>query len=168
VLRCRCSETVSGRCRYRCRCRCHNRLSRMLDNDYDYDNDNDNDNDNEPPRDFCTAPLDRWSGRSGAFPGGLSMGDADRPPVRDLLSALRHRDENHFLHHRKPDTPISIPIPTAIPIAIPMNACIISERGSWKAPEIGQDGPDYAAASFAGSSASPCSAPIAPKSSKIA
>jgi len=26
----------------------------MLDNDYDYDNDNDN----EPPRDFCTAPLE--------------------------------------------------------------------------------------------------------------
>jgi hypothetical protein len=51
VPRCRCSETVSGRCRCRCRCRCRNRLSRMLDNDYDYDNNN------EPPRDFCTAPL---------------------------------------------------------------------------------------------------------------
>jgi hypothetical protein len=51
VLRCRCSETVSGRCRCRNRNPNCNRLSRMFDNDHDYDNDN------ELPRDFCTDPL---------------------------------------------------------------------------------------------------------------
>jgi hypothetical protein len=75
----------------------------MRDNDSDYDNDTDNDNDNEPPRDFCTAPLDRWSGRSGAFPGGLSMGDADRPPVRDLLSALHLVFDYDTDHDHDPD-----------------------------------------------------------------